>query len=375
MTEDEEEERLDQLAYIGAVVAAPPSRTFYSDSSRDQLVYDFARAFVQSQVQSRIVVFTVLMTTRIAGSDSSATESLSPFSFRLVFHFDFQLSTSIVCLFSLQLWPKSSKVEILARSFKEKEKKLAAIMRQAEKFGPLTSTDKGPRFAKKKIRETGGLRMCDGVGRETPLAMNPQLLFYRAGHRFMRYRQHLKTRRAYCMLSLVNYTAGLIIASWLFYNYPFVLDILFCISSALIGISITALYLSRPLCMLPDIFYKMSLVTMGLFFGFVESESMRPESFINLALVALAVLSQVYENYFLFNAIATLLREKAGLRQSGPPPTYRLFATDQSKWLSPGDASSRPSTPPPSYADAVEMLRQNARSHTTKSPSTFLETV
>ncbi|CAB3402555.1 unnamed protein product [Caenorhabditis bovis] len=73
----------------------------------------------------------------------------------------------------------------------------------------------------------------------------------------------------------------------MFIRNPVLLDALYCISSALIGISITGLYLKRPSLMLPDVLYK---------------------------------------NYFLFNAIAVFYREQDGLDQTRPPPSYNLFA-------------------------------------------------
>ncbi|CAR99221.1 Protein CBG26490 [Caenorhabditis briggsae] len=134
------------------------------------------------------------------------------------------------------------------------------------------------------------------------------------------------TRRAYCAISLLNYSADLILISWMFSQQPVFLDVLFCISSALIGISITGLYLKRPSVMLPDVIYKVVVSACALFNAILEADNGTSGAAPRLLMVFIALLSHIYENYFLFNAIAAFYREQEGVENRRPPPSYNLFA-------------------------------------------------
>ncbi|CAI5445958.1 unnamed protein product [Caenorhabditis angaria] len=195
--------------------------------------------------------------------------------------------------------------------------------------------------------------------------------------------RHFKTRRAYCAVSLINYSVDLILISWMFVKSPIFLDVLFCVTSALIGISITGLYLKRPSVMLPDILYKIIVSGCALFNAILDVENETTGSSIRLLMVLIALLSHFYENYFLFNAISALYREQDGLDSSRPPPSYNLFAKSapipqanarKTVEVKPieieegrggeeaEEEQPRCSTPPPpSYEFAMERIKEQSR--------------
>lgn len=182
-----------------------------------------------------------------------------------------------------------------------------------------------------------------------------------------------ETRRAYCAISLINYSADLILISWMFSKQPIFLDVLFCISSALIGISITGLYLKRPAVMLPDVLYKVVVSACALFNAILDADVGASGAGPRLLMVFIALLSHIYENYFLFNAISAFYREQEGVENRRPPPSYNLFAKsvpkqpqNQKPNASNTDAENgascsneeRCSTPPPSYEFAMVKIQE-----------------
>ncbi|CAL2037196.1 unnamed protein product [Caenorhabditis brenneri] len=209
--------------------------------------------------------------------------------------------------------------------------------------------------------------------------MNFGLTFHKIWQKLHCWSRHLKTRRAYCAISLLNYSADLILISWMFSKQPIFLDILFCISSALIGISITGLYLKRPSVMLPDVLYKVIVSACALFNAILDADNGTSGAAPRLLMVFIALLSHIYENYFLFNAIAAFYREQEGIENRRPPPSYNLFAKSipkpsstipsQSKCTNENDVENgastsdnpnneRCSTPPPTYEFAMEKMKE-----------------
>ncbi|PIC38251.1 hypothetical protein B9Z55_010320 [Caenorhabditis nigoni] len=208
--------------------------------------------------------------------------------------------------------------------------------------------------------------------------MNFGLVFHRIWQKLHCWSRHLKTRRAYCAISLLNYSADLILISWMFSQQPVFLDVLFCISSALIGISITGLYLKRPSVMLPDVIYKVVVSACALFNAILDADNGTSGAAPRLLMVFIALLSHIYENYFLFNAIAAFYREQEGVENRRPPPSYNLFAkslpkptelhtptsaqkcnTSQSNEMENGASTSSASEePPPTYEFAMEKIKE-----------------
>ncbi|KAF1761589.1 hypothetical protein GCK72_009845 [Caenorhabditis remanei] len=160
----------------------------------------------------------------------------------------------------------------------------------------------------------------------------------------------------------------------MFSKQPIFLDVLFCISSALIGISITGLYLKRPSVMLPDVLYKVVVSACALFNAILDADNGTSGSAPRLLMVFIALLSHIYENYFLFNAIAAFYRDQDGVENRRPPPSYNLFAkclpkpSDMTRQSSApkcsendvenGASTSESDEPPPTYEFAMEKIKE-----------------
>ncbi|CAI2347611.1 unnamed protein product [Caenorhabditis sp. 36 PRJEB53466] len=199
--------------------------------------------------------------------------------------------------------------------------------------------------------------------------MNFGLAFHRICQQLHLWSRHFKTRRAYCAISLLNYSADLILISWMFSRQPVFLDVLFCVSSALIGISITGLYLKRPSVMLPDVLYKVIVSACALFNAILDADNGTSGAAPRLCMVSVALLSHIYENYFLFNAIAAFYREQEGVENSRPPPSYNLFAKSAPKASNVSlrkcenaaesvENGKSEEPPPPTYEFAMEKIRE-----------------
>ncbi|EYC24892.1 hypothetical protein Y032_0013g2161 [Ancylostoma ceylanicum] len=199
--------------------------------------------------------------------------------------------------------------------------------------------------------------------------MNPHVFMLATAGRVVDALRLLQCRRAYCLLSVVNYTNGLIIVSWLFAAYGDVIDLLYCVASCLFGIAITALYLNRPLLMVPDVVYKVTVSFCALFYSIQEADTGLQGAVCRLLLVIAAVALQFTENYVLFLSLSAIHLEMQHLVQRRPPPTYdQLSALELCQQDGPCTTAkiivfaqvpevTRPETPPPCYELAVESLR------------------
>uniref|UniRef100_A0A1I7T3F3 Uncharacterized protein n=1 Tax=Caenorhabditis tropicalis TaxID=1561998 RepID=A0A1I7T3F3_9PELO len=134
--------------------------------------------------------------------------------------------------------------------------------------------------------------------------------------------------------------------------------------------------------MLPDVLYKVIVSACALFNAILDADNGTSGAAPRLLMVFIALLSHIYENYFLFNAIAAFYREQEGVENRRPPPSYNLFAkslpkpsdrdTSSTKCSSQtsendvenGGASTsnqqeeRCSTPPPTYEFAIEKMKK-----------------
>ncbi|KHJ88017.1 hypothetical protein OESDEN_12193 [Oesophagostomum dentatum] len=148
------------------------------------------------------------------------------------------------------------------------------------------------------------------------------------------------------------------------------LNVLYCVASCLFGIAITALYMNRPLLMVPDVIYKVTVSFCGLFFAIQEADTGIDGGVSRLALVVVAVVLQFAENYVLFLSLSAIQMEVQQLVQHRPPPTYdQLSILELGLQTGPCTrakivvfqpapaAATRPETPPPCYELAVEKLR------------------
>ncbi|KJH49828.1 hypothetical protein DICVIV_04012 [Dictyocaulus viviparus] len=197
--------------------------------------------------------------------------------------------------------------------------------------------------------------------------MNLHVLRFAAVTRFIDLMNWFKCRRSYCLLSVGNYTSGLIIVTWLISDYGDVLDALYCISSCLFGIAITGLYLYRPLFMLPDIIYKAAVSFCALFYSIQETDATGQKAVSHLILVMLAVGLLFIENYLLLQLWSSKQLESQRLAQRRPPPpTYDQLSTLElchqtgscpMPDVKYSDDVNRPETPPPCYELAVAVLR------------------
>ncbi|CAJ0598030.1 unnamed protein product [Cylicocyclus nassatus] len=204
------------------------------------------------------------------------------------------------------------------------------------------------------------------------ITMNPHVVGVTIFSRCVECLHLLQCRRSYCLLSVVNYTADLLIVSWLFDGYDEVVDLLYCIASCLFGIAITSLYLNRPLLMLPDVIYKITVSFCSLFFAIEEVDSGLKGSMYRLLFVLCAVLMQFFENYVLFMALSSKQLEQQRLIQNRPPPAYEQLSAMNlmqrtgepctSKPVVPDEMKKgRPETPPPCYEIAMETLKTSKK--------------
>ncbi|ETN85611.1 hypothetical protein NECAME_06314 [Necator americanus] len=203
--------------------------------------------------------------------------------------------------------------------------------------------------------------------------MNPHVIMLAIVSHVIEWFRLLQCRRAYCLLSVVNYTNGLIIASWLFGAHGDVLDLLYCIASCLFGIAVTALYLNTPLLMIPDVIYKMTISFCALFYAIQELDTGADGAPCHLLLVVAAVVLQFTENYVLFLSLSAKQLEMQQLVQRQPPPNYDqlsvlercqqsgLRVTAKLTQLQQTNEITRPETPPPCYELAVEALKASSQ--------------
>ncbi|KAK5965251.1 hypothetical protein GCK32_013007 [Trichostrongylus colubriformis] len=201
--------------------------------------------------------------------------------------------------------------------------------------------------------------------------MNSHLFMLNTINRSVDWLRLLQCRRAYCLLSVTNYTNGLIIASWLFSSYGLALDLLFCLSSCLFGIAITGLYLNRPIAMIPDVTYKILISLCALFYGIHEADGAVDNAVYRLTLICIAVVLQFTENYVLFQSLSAIHLQSQQLVQRRPPPSYdQLYIVELCQHSGPCttakltvleriDEQTRPETPPPCYELAIETLKSS----------------
>ncbi|WKY01726.1 hypothetical protein Q1695_015605 [Nippostrongylus brasiliensis] len=195
--------------------------------------------------------------------------------------------------------------------------------------------------------------------------MNPHIIIFNAINRSLDCFKALQCRQTYCLLSVINYTNGLIIASWLFSSFGGALEAMYCASSCLFGIALAGLYMNRAMLMVPDVLYKVVLSLCALIYAIQEVDALGDVAVCRLLLV----------NYVLFQTLSTIHLEMQQLVQTRPPPNYdqlselkicRASACDSSKVVmsEPVDEPARPETPPPSYELAVKTLKcSKAESH------------
>ncbi|KAK6013477.1 hypothetical protein OSTOST_21207 [Ostertagia ostertagi] len=197
--------------------------------------------------------------------------------------------------------------------------------------------------------------------------MNPHLIMLTMFSRFLDWLALLQCRRTYCLLSVTNYTNGLIIVSWLFGTYGLALDLMYCASSCMFGIAITGLYLNCITLMVPDMIYKILVSLCALFYGIHEADAGAENAVYRLTLVLVAVVLQFVENYVLFQSLSAIHLQAQQLVQRRPPPTYsQLYivelcqssgscATAKITMIQAGDEpNSSQKRPPPCYELAIE---------------------
>ncbi|KAK6059037.1 hypothetical protein COOONC_03334 [Cooperia oncophora] len=201
--------------------------------------------------------------------------------------------------------------------------------------------------------------------------MNPHLFLLATTNRCIEWLRLLHCRRTYCLLSVINYTNGLIIASWLFGAYSLTLDLLYCASSCMFGIAITGLYFNCTILVVPDVMYKILISICALFYSIHEADTAVENALYRLALVLVAVVLQFTENYVLFQSLSAIHLQSQQLVQRRPPPSYdQLYivelchhsgscTTAKIMMSEHVDEEARPETPPPCYELAVEALKSS----------------
>nr|CDJ89340.1 Protein C17G10.7 [Haemonchus contortus] len=198
--------------------------------------------------------------------------------------------------------------------------------------------------------------------------MNPHFIIIEVINRCNAWLEEIQCRHTYCLLSVINYTNGLIIATWLFGSFGLVLDLIYCSASCMFGIAITGLYLNHPILMLPDGVHKIVMTLCALFYSLHETDIGAESAEFRLVLVIIAVFLQFAENYVLFQLLSAKHQQSDQGAHSSPPPTYdqlwvvevcqqsRSCPVTKTVMSKEVNEEARPETPPPCYELAVMAL-------------------